>query len=82
MKKKLQQNQIKRNTIVSTHNCNESVLVERGEQKPTYKKINDIDELNNVNAIKKNDENPRPTNDNSEDYLPHLRSKIQDLSEK
>ena len=30
---------VKRNMIVSTHNCTVSVLVDRGSQKPTYKKL-------------------------------------------
>ena len=59
---------VKRNMIVSTYDCAVSVLVDKAEKKPTYKKINEIDELNNVNAIKKNDKNPQPTNDNLEDY--------------
>ena len=52
---------VKRNMIVSTHNCTVSVLVDRGSQKPTYKKINDVEDLDNVLAVKKNTYNARST---------------------
>ena len=37
--------------IVSTHNC--TVLVDQGSKKPTYKKINDVADLDIVLAVKK-----------------------------
>ena len=59
---------VKRNMIVSTHNCTVSVLVDRGSQKPTYKKINDVEDLDNVLAVKKNTYNARSNNNDHDDH--------------
>ena len=59
---------VKRNMIVSTHNCTVSVLVDRGSQKPTYKKINDIEDLGNVLAEKKNTYYARSNNNDHDDH--------------
>ena len=59
---------VKRNMIVSTHNCTVSVLVDRGSQKPTYKKINDVEDLDNVLAVKKNTYNARSNNNEHDDH--------------
>ena len=52
---------VKRKTIVSTHNCTVSGLIDRVSQKPTYKEINDVEDLDNVLAEKKNTYNASPT---------------------
>ena len=59
---------VKRNMIVSTHNCTVSVLVNRGSQKPTYKKIIDVEDLGNVLAGKKNTYNARSNNNDHDDH--------------
>ena len=46
---------VKRNMSVSTHNFKVSVSTNRREQKPTNKKINEIDTLSVVTAIQKSD---------------------------
>ena len=40
--------------IVSTHNCVVSVLVENGINKPNFMRVNELEDLDRVNAIKKN----------------------------
>ena len=52
----------KRNLVVSTNNCVVSVLVKDGEKK-FFKKVNDINELDTLNAVKRN-------NDDKNDDLP------------
>ena len=59
---------VKRNMIVSKHNCTVSVLVDRGSQKPTYKKINDVEDLDNVLAVKKNTYYARSNNNDHDDH--------------
>ena len=52
----------KRNLVVSTNNCVVSVLVKDGEKK-FFKKVNDINELDTLNVVKRN-------NDDKNDDLP------------
>ena len=44
----------KRNMITATHNCAVSVLVENGREKAKFVKINDIEDFDSINAIKRN----------------------------
>ena len=43
----------KRNMITATHNCAVSVLVENGRKKAKFVKINETEDLNSINAIKR-----------------------------
>ena len=43
----------KRNMITATHNCAVSVLVENGREKAKFVKINEIEDLDSINAIKR-----------------------------
>ena len=54
--------------IVNTHKCTVSVLVVRGSQKPTYKKINDVEDLDNVLAEKNTDNEGSNNNDHEDHY--------------
>ena len=38
--------------ITATHNCAVSVLVEKGREKAKFVKINEIEDLDSINAIK------------------------------
>ena len=39
--------------ITATHNCAVSVLVENGREKAKFVKINEIEDLDSINAIKR-----------------------------
>ena len=39
--------------ITATHNCAVSVLVENGREKSKFVKINEIEDLDSINAIKR-----------------------------
>ena len=43
----------KRDMIVSTHNCVVSVLVENGINKPKFMRVNQLEDLDRVEAIKR-----------------------------
>ena len=43
----------KRNMITATHNCADSVFVENGREKAKFVKINEIEDLDSINAIKR-----------------------------
>ena len=39
--------------ITATHNCAVSVLVENGREKAKFVKVNEIEDLDSINAIKR-----------------------------
>ena len=49
----IQQAAADRDMITSTHNCMVSVLVENGLEKPKFVKINNVSDLDKINAVKR-----------------------------
>ena len=68
----IQQAAADRDMITSTHNCMVSVLVENGLEKPKFVKINNISDLDKINAVKRkrNGFDDQGTNNNNEGEPP------------
>ena len=47
----------KRDNILSKYNCVVSVLVENGKNKPKFMRVNELEDLDRVNAIKRKQNN-------------------------